>query len=33
MTRVLKAVIDRYQHDVSQGDLSITIDTNPYTMM
>ncbi|ALF10104.1 primosomal protein N' [Parageobacillus thermoglucosidasius] len=33
MTRALKAVIDRYQHDVSQGDLSITIDTNPYTMM
>ncbi|WP_374719146.1 primosomal protein N' [Parageobacillus toebii] len=33
MTRVLKAVIDRYQHDVSQGDLLITIDTNPYTMM
>lgn len=33
MARALRAVIDRYQHDVSQGDLSITIDTNPYTMM
>ncbi|BDG48100.1 primosomal protein N' [Parageobacillus sp. KH3-4] len=33
MTSALKAVIDRYQHDVSQGDLLITIDTNPYTMM
>ncbi|EZP77986.1 primosome assembly protein PriA [Parageobacillus genomosp. 1] len=33
MTSVLKTIIDRYQHDVAQGDLSITIDTNPYMMM
>ncbi|BDG42665.1 primosomal protein N' [Saccharococcus caldoxylosilyticus] len=33
MTSALKTIIDRYQHDAAQGDLSITIDTNPYMMM
>jgi primosomal protein N' (replication factor Y) (superfamily II helicase) len=33
MTSALKTIIERYQHDAAQGDLSITIDTNPYMMM
>ncbi|WP_027408186.1 primosomal protein N' [Anoxybacteroides tepidamans] len=32
-TQMLKNVVDRYQQEMSQGDLLITIDTNPYMMM
>ncbi|MCZ0756071.1 primosomal protein N' [Anoxybacillus sp. J5B_2022] len=32
-TEVLKTVIDRYQQDIAQGELQLTIDTNPYMMM
>ncbi|MBA2874044.1 primosomal protein N' [Thermaerobacillus caldiproteolyticus] len=32
-TRVLKTVVDRYQQEISQGELFITVDTNPYMMM
>jgi primosomal protein N' (replication factor Y) len=32
-THVLKTVVDRYQQEMSQGELLITIDTNPYMMM
>ncbi|ANB61593.1 primosomal protein N' [Anoxybacteroides amylolyticum] len=30
---VLKNVIDRYQQEIAQGELQLTIDTNPYMMM
>ncbi|ANB57953.1 primosomal protein N' [Anoxybacillus sp. B7M1] len=32
-TKILKNVVDRYQQEMSQGELLITIDTNPYMMM
>lgn len=33
ITAVLKNVIDRYQQEIAQGELQLTIDTNPYMLM